>query len=112
MISQLLNASVAHCLDQKQDSVSVCRLVVDGRTANTCREARRNTKTEGSNDDRASLTGVRLATLCGRKGQPMPARKSGHPWAFLVKPTLLFFGEFATQSNELTKLFNERIVII
>lgn len=29
MISQLLNASVAHCLDQKQASVSVRRFIVD-----------------------------------------------------------------------------------
>lgn len=31
MISQLLNASVAHCLDQKQASVSVRRFIVDDR---------------------------------------------------------------------------------
>ena len=35
MISQLLNASVAHCLDQKQASVSVRRFIVDERLSVT-----------------------------------------------------------------------------
>ena len=35
MISQLLNASFAHCLDQKQASVSVRRFIVDERLSVT-----------------------------------------------------------------------------